>query len=130
LVFVRDEGGWAHHRAADGNGNGVRMAEVLSGTDAILGRGARLADDFPGVELGVRDTVPDLDATGVIDPGADPIRMGASNLVSCSPDGGCSSGTIYLSGADASAWAVRVLGATGRVRLARYSRSQRAWVEP
>ena len=130
LVFVRDGSRWVHRRVADGNANGVRLAEVRSGTDVPVGPAGRVSDDFRGVELGVREVVPDVDGEGVVSPGADPVRTGASDLVSCSPDGGCSSGTIYLSGRDGSTWAVRVLGLTGRVRLLTYRRPRQSWVEP
>lgn len=129
IVFVNDERGWAHRRVADGNGNGVRLAEALSGTDPVVGAWARVSDDFAGVRFGVRQAVPDVDGDGVVLPAADPIRTGASDLVSCSPDGGCTSGTIYLSGEDGSVWAVRILGATGRVRVMRFNSSQHAWTE-
>lgn len=128
LLFFRDDR-WSHQRVVDGNGNGVRLAEVRSGTDVLVGTPSRLADDFAGVQYGVREPVPDIDAGGLVHPGTDPIRTGASDVISCSPDGGCSSGTIYLSGNDGSAWAVRTLGVTARVRVLKFDRALQEWTE-
>ena len=47
----------------------------------------------------------------------DPIRVGRSRMLSFSPTGTSSSGTVYVRGRGAHQLAVRVLGGTGRIRL-------------
>lgn len=101
---------------ADGNGNGVRNAEIAAGIDPRLTAPEALADKFPGVRFGLRPGVRDLD--GALS-GTAGIRFGTSRLASLSPDGTATSGTAYLHGTR-SQYAVRVLGATGRVRVFRF----------
>jgi hypothetical protein len=47
---------------------------------------------------------------------ADPIRVGRSRMLSFSPTGTSSTGTVYLRGRGRRQLAVRVLGVTGRIR--------------
>ena len=108
---------------ADGNGNGVRTAEIRSGVDATIGRAERLSDHATGVHFGLLAGIPDLDG-GATSP--DGVRFGAARLLSLAPTGGASSGTLYLHGRRAQ-YAVRVLGATGRVRVFHYDPGARRW---
>jgi len=108
----------------DGNGNGLRAADILSGADRPLGRAERLSDQFAGTAFGLLPATPDLDgALG----NADGVRIGATSLLSISPNGSCTSGTLYVHGRR-SQYAIRVLGATGRVRLFRYDRGAGRWI--
>ena len=61
--------------------------------------------------------------------GADPLRIGSSNLLSFTPFGTATPGTIYVRGRDGTQLAVRVLGATARARVLRYVPRTREWVE-
>ena len=45
----------------DGNGNGVRTAEIRSGVDPSIGAGQRLSERFPGVTFGLQAGLPDAD---------------------------------------------------------------------
>jgi hypothetical protein len=45
------------------------------------------------------------------------------------PNGSSSSGTVYVHGRQRSQYAVRVLGATGRVRVLKFVEASRQWVE-
>jgi prepilin-type N-terminal cleavage/methylation domain-containing protein len=107
----------------DGNGNGVRSAEIRSGIDATLGAAERIRDRHPGVRFGLTPGIPDLDG-GISGP--EGVRVGAARLLSVSPLGGTTSGTLYLHGRR-SQYAVRVLGATGRVRVFQYDPGARQW---
>jgi len=101
---------------ADGNGNGVRTADISAGVDPLIEKAVRLADLFPRVVLSLNDP-------------SDTSAPTTSALISFSPIGTASSRTLYLRGADGSRYAVRVLGATGRTRVLRYVASTGAWVE-
>ena len=57
----------------------------------------------------------------------DPVRIGSSSLMSFTPLGTATPGTIYLRGRDGSQYAVRVLGATGRTRVLRDAPGTREW---
>jgi hypothetical protein len=110
----------------DGNGNGVRTAEIASGTDLAISSPERLADQFAGVAFGIADNVAPIDA-GDAPLGTDPIRVGASGMVSFSPVGGASPGTLYVRSGARHQFAVRITSATGRIRVLEYDFGRRLW---
>ncbi len=112
-------------RYIDGNGNGVRVAEIRRGVDPPDGISKQIGDDFPNVRFGLAEGLPDAD--GVRNTGTDGVRIGASNILTMSPDGTATSGTLYLQGRRAQ-YAVRVLGATGRTRVLKYDTGRRMWI--
>src|SRR5262245_49019968 len=112
---------------ADGNGNGIRTAEIQRGIDRTLTEVEAIGWHFSGVAFGILDNVPDAD--GQPANGTDGVRVGVSRLLSMAPDGSSSSGTLYLHGTDRAQYAVRVLGATARVRVLKYDESRRRWVD-
>ena len=101
----------------DGNRNGVRTLDIGSQVDSAIGVSARLSELFPGVVIGIST-----------DAGTDPVRIGSSNLLSFSPLGTATPGTIYVRGHDGLQLAVQITGATGRVRVLRYIPRTRQWV--
>ena len=108
----------------DGNGNGLRNADIASGVDRPLGRAERLREHFADTAFGLLPGTPDLDgARG----NTDGVRVGATSLLSVSPNGSSTSGTLYVH-SRRSQYAVRVLGATGRVRVFRYDRGAGRWI--
>ena len=109
---------------ADGNGNGVRTAEITAGIDSPVGKSRQLSDDFPRVRFGLAIGSPDVD--GVRNTSADGVRIGTPRILTVSPDGTATSGTLYVQGRRAQD-AVRVLGATGRTRVLKYD-AARAWI--
>jgi Tfp pilus assembly protein FimT len=110
---------------ADGNGNGVRTAEITAGIDSPVGKSRQLSDDFPRVRFGLAIGSPDVD--GVRNTSADGVRIGTPRILTVSPDGTATSGTLYVQGRRAQ-YAVRVLGATGRTRVLKYDAGARAWI--
>ncbi len=94
----------------DGNRNGVRSKDIASGEDAALDSPVRLSDLFPGVTITSSS-------------------IGPSEILSFTPVGTATSGTIYVRGRDGTQYAVRVLGATGRTRVLRYDTVTSAFVE-
>jgi prepilin-type N-terminal cleavage/methylation domain-containing protein len=100
----------------DNNADGVRTRDIAAGIDTPIDVPVRLSHLFPHVALFLND--PAMTST-----------FDSSALMSFSPLGTASSRTLYLRGADRSEYAVRVLGATGRVRVLRLVASSGAWVE-
>jgi hypothetical protein len=125
----RDDGagGATFERVEDGNGNGLRVAELDAAVDRTPGTPMRLSDGFAGVRFAIADTVPGIDGGPALVAGSDPIRIGGA-LLAFTPEGGATSGTLYLASADRRQFAVRVLGATGRVRVYELDRATRQWV--
>lgn len=111
----------------DGNRNGLRTAEIVSGIDRTMTEPEILAANFPGVAFGIMDGVPDAD--GQPAGSTDGVRVGASRLITMNANGTSSSGTVYVRGRDRSQYAVRVLGATGRVRMLKYDFVRRRWTD-
>jgi type II secretory pathway pseudopilin PulG len=110
---------------ADGNDNGLRTADINAGIDRPIGVAERLADNYPGVRFGLLPGVPDAD--GSSGTGTDGVRIGSSRILTLSPDGTATAGTLYIQGRRAQ-YAVRVLGVTGRVRVLKYEAGVRRWI--
>jgi prepilin-type N-terminal cleavage/methylation domain-containing protein len=124
LRFERQGADYAFTTVIDGNGNGVRAADITSGIDRPAGRRERLADFFANASFGLLDGIADIDGgTG----NTDGVRIGSTAFLSVSPNGSCTSGTLYVHGLRTQ-YAVRVLGATGRVRFYRYDQGGRRWI--
>jgi prepilin-type N-terminal cleavage/methylation domain-containing protein len=100
----------------DGNHNGIRRADVQSGIDPRIRGPWRLGDQFPGVHYGSPPS-----GGG---PSFPPLRIGRGRILSFSPIGTSTSGTLFLSNDQGFQYAVIILGASGRVRLARYRGGQ------
>ena len=81
LVFDQQGGRWTFRVCADGNGNGIRRAEIASGTDACLEGPHDLQAMFPGVQIAVDATIR---GPGGEPPSPAPVRFGTSNLASFS----------------------------------------------
>ncbi len=121
--FERIGGAYAFATFADGNG--VRLTEMADGTDPPLTASERLSAHFAGVDFALTGGVPDLDgAVSAAD--GDGVRIGSARILTLGPDGTATSGTLYLRGRRGQ-YAVRVLGATGRVRLFQYRPGAREW---
>jgi len=125
--FEADGDDFAMATYVDGNGNGVRAVDISSGDDPSLGPRRLVRDQFAGVRFGFEPGVPDADG-GDTSSDADPIRVGRSRMLSFSPTGTSSSGTVYLRGRGPHQLAVRVLGGTSRVRTLDFDFGVRKWV--
>jgi hypothetical protein len=109
----------------DGNGNGVRSADIRLGIDAPVGPSERLRDKFPGVRFALLPGVPDADGQGGT--GSEGVRIGTARILTMSADGTATSGTLYIRGRRGQ-YAVRVLGVTGRTRVLQYHPGDRTWI--
>ena len=125
LRFVPGSPDYQFGAYVDGNGNGLRTVEIQGGTDVPLGTSRQLGTDFRGVRFGLTIGIPDID--GVRNTNSDGVRIGTPRILTMSPDGTATSGTLYVQGARAQ-YAVRVLGATGRTRVLKYEPGSRSWV--
>jgi hypothetical protein len=131
LYFTEEDGEWAWYRVRDENGNGLRTAEVLGGTDRILGGPHRLGDVASGVVLGFPPTGPFPKIppqSGWIENLNDPIRIGNTNLLSFSPLGTASSGTLYVTDGSRQLYAVVLYGRTAKIRVWRFSAASGQWI--
>jgi len=109
----------------DANGNGVLSAEIRDGIDRQLGATERIGNDFTGVVLGTLPGLPSVEPGGA-PPGADPIRLGSSNIASFTSMGTSSSGSVYLRSRTCQ-FVVRIYGDTGKTRILRFEERSRQW---
>ncbi len=93
----------------DGNRNGVRTSDILSGGDPAWGAEVSVSAMFPGVAV--------------------ELPANSHPLYAFTPLGTSSSGTVVVRGRDGSRYGVRVLGATGRTRVLRYVPARDEWVD-
>ncbi len=99
----------------DGNHNGVLSADIAAGRDVRVAGAFPLTTGAPDVRVAINPGTPAPPPdTGLLS--GDPIRFGRSDIVSFSPLGTATPGTLYLAGDSAQA-AVRVVGGTARTRL-------------
>jgi hypothetical protein len=113
----------------DGDGDGVRQADVDQAIDPALGQPHHLSDRFGDVRFRILDDLPEPDGGAILAADSDPLRIGSTNFLSFHPAGSSTSGTVYLAGASGAQTAVRVMGATGRVRVLTFNRATRQWRE-
>jgi type II secretory pathway pseudopilin PulG len=127
LLFEHDGRGWTWRIAQDGNGNGMRTAEVSSGIDPTLSGPHRLDRVVEQVDLGFPGAGPFPrvpPGRGIIDDPTDPVKFGRANLVSFTRLGRASSGTLYVTDNRRELFAVVLFGPTARVRVWRHDRGR------
>jgi len=111
----------------DGNGNGVVQRDIDRGTDLPLAGVEWLDAHARDVSLRINQTVTDAGGSGSLEPGSDPLRIGRTALVTFSPLGSSSSGTLYVAAHRGPQMAIRVYGASGRVRVLMFDARTRQW---
>ena len=121
--------GYRYTFYADGDGDGVRSADIAANVDRPISAPDRLDEKFRGVTFGILEGITAIDSsTTSLPAGSDPVRFGNGDLLSFSPNGSATSGTFYIRGQGKQQMAVRVLGATGRIRVLRFDFQARKWV--
>lgn len=126
VVFDLVNSRWQIRACRDGTGNGLRRADIASGADPCFDGPYEFTAMFPGVEIAVDPLL--IGPAG--EPGnPDPVRFGAPDIASFSPTGSCTSGSLFLRSAKGQQFAVRISGANGRLRVFRYDRTPRVWVQ-
>lgn len=129
IRFLEREGRYRFAVFADGNRNGVRTRDIALDVDRRLTPDEGLDQQFPQVAFGICDGVRAVDPGETLN-GDDPIQIGRSTLLSFSPDGSATPGTVYIRGRGQAQYAVRVLGATGRTRILRFDFHTMRWSAP
>jgi Tfp pilus assembly protein FimT len=112
---------------ADGNGNGVLQRDIDRGIDVALTRAEWLDDQARDISLRVNQRVTDVSGSATLEPGDDPLRIGNSALVTFTPFGSATSGTMYVALERGPQMAIRIFGATGRVRVLMFDAQTRQW---
>lgn len=112
---------------ADGNGNGVLQRDIDRGIDRALAPLEWLDERSRDVSLRINQYVDDVGGAGELAPGDDPLRIGNTALLAFSPLGSATGGTLYVAARRGPQMAIRVFGATGRVRVLMFDARSRQW---
>jgi len=110
---------------ADGNGDGVRSADIDRGIDRLLIGPERVGEHFAGVEFGTLPGLPGVE--GSAPPGTDPIRIGSARMASFTPVGTSTSGSLYILGPHRAQFVVRLYGETGKTRILKFNARANTW---
>jgi hypothetical protein len=114
----------------DGDGDGVLARDIDAGIDPELRRSVPLRRIGSSVRLGFPPGPPPRDPgsprrrLGRLD---DPIRFNRSDMVSFSPIGASTPGSLYFTDGRTRLAVVRVYGRTGKVKVMVYDRRTEEW---
>lgn len=131
-VITRGDSGYVAVLYLDGNGNGIRIQDISRGVDFQFRGPVVLRRALGDVEAGyLSDPVPQIPPrNGFITDTTDPVRFGRSNIISFSPRGDSSSGTLYLAcHSQKQMYALVLYGATARLTLWKLRSNQWQTVE-
>ena len=127
VKFIHAADGWSYALYDDGNGNGIRNQDIADGIDRMIARPRRVLSHAKTATIA-------LLPFKVLDPDGDPllpnkpaVQFGNSTIASFSPLGAATPGTIYLSDTVGELYAVRLYGASAKVRLLRYDLAAKKW---
>ncbi len=111
----------------DGNGNGVLQRDIDRRIDRALTVVEWLDAHGRDVSARINQVIPEVAGAAELKAGDDPLRIGNTSLVSFSPLGSSTSGTVYVAARRGPQMAIRIYGATGRVRVLRFDAQARQW---
>jgi hypothetical protein len=118
VAFEEGEAGANARLYADGDGDGITREDIGRGMDRPLGAPVFLHEGR--AYLGLPSAVK-TDPAGNPLNGQDPIRFGRGSILSFSPVGTSTPGSLYLRAVSGKeAWAFRVAGIDGRIRTYRW----------
>jgi type II secretion system protein H len=129
--FWTDEHGrvtFSLHR--DGDGDGVRNVDIVSGVDPALGNPRPLTDFASDVRFGIpADARPrdPADPRRRLTRLSDPIRFNNSEIAAFGPLGQGTAGSLYLTDGRDQLVAVRLYGRSGKLRVERWDAGADRW---
>jgi prepilin-type N-terminal cleavage/methylation domain-containing protein len=127
VKFTRAGDGWVYSLYDDGNDNGIRSADISRGIDRRYAGPSMLMPQFNIASIALLSTtIKDPDGDKLL-PTASAVQFGSSTICSFSPTGSGTPGTIYITDGAGQLCAVRVYGASGRVRVLRYDSLNKRW---
>ena len=118
--------GYTYTTYVDGNGNGIRTSDIQHGIDPAIRPPERLRDLFYGIDFGLLPGLPPVEP-GAPPPGVDPVKLGASSILSFTPIGTSSSGSLYILSPGGAQYVIRIFGESGKTRMLRFDPRARRW---
>ncbi len=128
VKFTMADGKWVYTIYDDTDGDGVRNDDIAAGIDVPLRGATTVLGGEHNVRIGFAHPPPNDPDTGKpFSPSAAAVQFGVSKICSFSKRGEATPGSIYLTDGRGGAAAVRVHGATGRIRIIRYDSGTGKW---
>ena len=125
--FIDVEGTWMLAIFDDGDGDGVKSDDIKRGIDPVWSLPRTVLPQQSLARIGMLpQTIKDPDGEKM-PPSKSPVQFGRTQICSFSPMGESTPGTIYLTDDAGELYAVRVYGATAKMRLLRYESAARKW---
>ncbi len=130
VKFTRtSDGVWRFTVYDDGDGDGVRNDDIERGVDRRLSMPQPLLNSTQIASISLPFArIADPDG-GWLPATARAVQFGRSTICSFSSDGRSTPGTIYISDRGGQVYALRVFGATAKIRLLRYDFNAARWEE-
>lgn len=128
IRFTRDGRRWFWAVYDDGDGDGVRNADIDTGID-LLAYGPEDLGTFSGMAtIGIpEEGVSHPDDGTKLPAVAAPVRFNSSSICSFAADGSSTPGSVYLCDVNGGAAIVRSSGDGGRIRVMFYDRGGDRW---
>ena len=128
IKFTGSGSDWSFAIYDDGDNDGIRTDDIRKGIDTIATAPASLMPQLQCARIGLLPyTIKDPDGDA-LPPSKSPVQFGTSAICSFSPIGSGTPGSIYVTTDGGDLYCVRVLGASGRVRILRYGANKK-WEE-
>ena len=127
IKFTGSGSAWSFAVHDDGDGDGIRNDDIRNGIDPMAVRAAPLMPQLQVARVGLLPyAIKDPDGDP-LPPSNSPVAFGSSTICSFSPTGAGTPGSIYLTDDLGVLYCIRVLGASGRVRVMRYDAMKKKW---
>jgi prepilin-type N-terminal cleavage/methylation domain-containing protein len=127
MKFLLLGGQWHFAVYQDGDRDGVRNDDIKSGKDRLIARPRVVFPPSSAVTIGLLDIAIEDPDGDPLPPSKSPVAFNVSTICSFSPIGHATPGTIYITDRGEDLYAVRVLGATAKIRVLRYVRETAKW---
>ena len=129
MRVVRLADGYAWRICRDGDGDGLSGRDIDAGIDSC-GEPRSLRERYEGIDFRLpARAIPEVPpGQGALEPSGDAVRFGRSGIVSFTPLGTSSSGSLYVGDGRDGLFAVVLYGRTGRIRTWRFDTQGFRWV--
>jgi len=127
IKFTGTSRAWSFAVHDDGDNDGIHTDDIGTGVDPIAVAAAPLMPQLQVARIGLLPyAIKDPDGDP-LPPSNSPVAFGSSTICSFSPTGAGTPGSIYVTDDLGVLYFIRVLGASGRVRVMRYDAQKKKW---
>jgi hypothetical protein len=127
LQFIElADGTWSSRLYEDGDGDGIRTADIRAGVDVPLGPERPILHSLDSATIGIAPGVVDPDNGRPLPPFSSPVAFGTPRICAFSPTAHATPGTIYVT-IGGETGMVRSSGEGAIIRVFYFDRSRRSW---